>query len=190
VFGSFPSEAEPDGAVFGPHHFYLGVLLILLVCWVFYEADDETGPWGIAGLTLLSVFAFALTWPYYPAVGAVGVLVTLGVATLAAMRPRWWRYGVVPQTALLLGLLVAWDDALSHALGWRTPLDSLWARHLYPYVSDPYVPEEVRLPEKFGLPVEVRLPEGVHLPAEVGLPFDLKALVAEQVGGALTMVPL
>ncbi|UPV99791.1 hypothetical protein M0R88_14880 [Halorussus gelatinilyticus] len=178
MYGGFPAEAEPDGAVFGPHHFYLGVLLILLVCWIFHDADDETGPWGIAGLTFLSVFWFALTWPYYPEVGAAGVLASLGVATFAAMRPRWWRYGVVPQTALLLGLFVAWDDALSHAFGWWTPLDSLWARYLHPYVSDPYVPEEVRLPE------------GVRLPAEVRLPFDLKALVAEQVGRALAVVPL
>jgi hypothetical protein len=176
--------------VFGPHHFYLGVLLILLVCWTVHDGDSETSPWAIAGLTLLSVFAFALTWPYYPAVGAFGVLVLLGVATLAAIRPRWWRRGFVPHTALLLGLFVAWDDALSHALGWRTPLDSLWARYLRSYVSDPYVPEKVRIPEGVGLSADVLRSSDPRLLAEVRLPPDLKALVAEQVGGALAVVPL
>lgn len=176
MFGRFPYEAEPDGAVFGPHHFYLGVILVLLVCWMIYDTESETGPWGVAGLTLLSVFAFSLTWPYYPVVGALGVLVLLGTATaISVVRPLWWRYGLLARSALLLGLLVALDDALNHALGWRTPLDVLWIEYLHPYVADPYVPTDVRLPrDVFGL----------------RLPADLEALVFEQVADAFSVVAL
>jgi hypothetical protein len=77
----FPHEAVPDGAVFAPHHFWIGV--------------------GIA------VFAFGLTWRYYPVTGAVGTLV---------------------------GLSIALDDAVSHAFGVPTPLDLLWANYIHPYM--------------------------------------------------------
>ncbi|MFC4450098.1 hypothetical protein [Halorussus aquaticus] len=173
MFGSFPAEAEPDGAVFGPHHFYIGVLLILLVCLMVRDPDSESAPWGVAGLTLLSVFSFALTWPYYPAVGAFGVLVLLGGATaISVVRPFWWRYGLFARTVLVVGLFVAWDDVLSHALGWRTPLDALWIRYLYPYVSDPYVPS------------------GVRLPSDVRLLADVEPFVAENLPDALAVVAL
>ena len=173
MFESFPAEAEPDGAVFGPHHFYLGVLLILLVCWMVYDADTDSRPWAVVGLTLLAVFAFSLTWPYYPAVGAFGLLVVLGVATaVAIVRPYWWRIGLGARAALFVGLFTAWDDALSHALGWWTPLDAVWGRYLYPYVSDPYVPSGVRIPEGLG-----RL-------------LDLEALLLQQVADALAVVAL
>ncbi|MFC4551884.1 MULTISPECIES: hypothetical protein [Halorussus] len=158
----FPYEAEPDGAVFGPHHFYLGVLLILLVCWMVYGVDESgRKPWGVVALTMLAIFFFSLTWPYYPAVGALGVLVTLGIAAaLAALRPYWWRVGMTTHWALLVGLFVALDDAVSHALGWRTPLDSIWAEYLYPYVS------------------------------KGRLPSDLETFVAENLANALGVVPL
>jgi hypothetical protein len=167
VFGTFPYEPEPDGAVFGPHHFYLGVLLILLVCWMVYDDDTESKPWIVAGSTLLSVFAFSLTWPYYPTVGALGVILVLGVATtIAVVRPLWWRTGWGARTALFVGLFVAWDDVLSHALGLRTPLDRVWAEHLHPYASDP------------------------RLPADVTLPADLEALLGQHVPDALAVIAL
>lgn len=50
----FPVERVPDGAIFAPHHFWLGV--------------------GIA------VFAFGLCWRYYPVTGATGTLVGLSIA--------------------------------------------------------------------------------------------------------------
>lgn len=163
----FPYEAEPDAAVFAPHHFYLGILLILLACWVVTDADGERRPWFVAGLALFAAFSFALTWPYYPVVGAFCVLAALALATLPAVaRPFWWRTGPVVHGALLVGLFAAWDDALSHALGWRTPLDALWADHLHPYVSDPAVPSGVRLPP------------------------DLEALLVEQVRHAVGVVAL
>jgi hypothetical protein len=176
VFGSFPAEVEPDGAAFGPHHFYLGVLLILLVCWMVYDADADGKPWVVAGLALLSMFAFALTWPYYPVVGALGVLAVLAAATvIAILRPYWWHASLGARAALFLGLFVAWDDALSHALGWRTPLDAIWVEYLYPYVSDPYVPEDLRVPE---------LQQFTELLA------DGESLLVQQVADALAMVAL
>jgi hypothetical protein len=179
VFGTFPYEPEPDGAVFGPHHFYLGVILILLVCWMVYDSESDTGPWVVAGVTLLSVFAFALTWPYYPIVGAVGVLALLGIATASVLtRPFWWRSGLLARSSLLLGLFVAWDDALSHALGWRTPLDRVWAEHLHPYASDPYVPSAPRLP---ALPGDF---------SDLRLLADLEALLGQYLPDALAVVVL
>lgn len=191
MFGTFPYEPEPDGAVFGPHHFYLGVLLVLLVCWLYADSESEASPGVVAGATLLSVYAFSLTWPYYPAVGALGVLVTLGIATVSAVvRPYWWRSGLFAQGTLLVGLSVAWDDALSHALGWRTPLDAVWAEYLYPYASDPSGPAAPRLPTLPDGPFDVRLPTKVRLPADANLLADLEALFAEYVADALAVVAL
>jgi hypothetical protein len=53
----------------------------------------------------VSLFAFVSVWDLYPVTGA----------------------GLV-----LVGLVVALDDALSHAFGIPTPLDEFWARVLYP----------------------------------------------------------
>lgn len=78
---TFPSEDEPDGDVFAPHHFYTGVI----VAW----------------------FAFMFVWPTYPATGAVSVLI---------------------------GLLIALDDAVSHAFGVWTPLDWVWNRFIRRHV--------------------------------------------------------
>ena len=203
MFGTFPYEPEPDGAVFGPHHFYLGVLLILLVCWMVYDPESDGKPWAVTGLTLLSVFAFSLTWPYYPVVGAFGVILVLGVATtIAVVRPLWWRTGLLARSALFVGLFVAWDDVLSHALGWRTPLDRVWAEHLHPYASDPYVPSDFRLPSDRSLPTGVNLPSDRHLPSDIRtvadrilselerLLADGEALVLQQVADALAVVAL
>lgn len=48
-----------------------------------------------------------------------------------------WAGGLYPKTAAIMtvvGLLIALDDALSHALGVSTPLDQLWKRVIYPLV--------------------------------------------------------
>jgi hypothetical protein len=54
---------------------------------------------------VLATFAFVSVWDLYPVTGA----------------------GMV-----ILGLLVAADDVVSHALGWPTPLDLLWRRVIHP----------------------------------------------------------
>lgn len=50
----FPVESVPDGAIFAPHHFWIGV--------------------GVA------VFAFGFVWRVYPVTGAVGSLLGLAIA--------------------------------------------------------------------------------------------------------------
>lgn len=50
----FPAENVPDGAIFAPHHFYVGVII--------------------------AVFSFALVWRYYPVTGATGTLIGLLIA--------------------------------------------------------------------------------------------------------------
>lgn len=57
---------------------------------------------------LVAGFSFALVWRWYPITGATGTL---------------------------LGLAIALDDALSHALGVPTPLDWVWTAHLAQYVK-------------------------------------------------------
>jgi hypothetical protein len=52
---------------------------------------------------LVAAFAFSLVWPHYPKTGATGTI---------------------------LGVLIALDDALSHALGIWTPLDWIWEAYL------------------------------------------------------------
>lgn len=59
----FDPEEEPDGAVFAPHHMYLGMLMQL-----------------VAGGG--AIFAFASIWPYYPTIGAVATLAALAVGGL------------------------------------------------------------------------------------------------------------
>jgi hypothetical protein len=79
---TFPYESVPDGAVFAPHHLYVGLL--------------------VAG------FSFALVWRFYPVTGALGTL---------------------------LGVLVALDDAVSHAFGVWTPLDWVWTVHVAQHIK-------------------------------------------------------
>lgn len=52
---------------------------------------------------IIALFAFALVWKHYPVAGATGTL---------------------------LGVLIALDDALSHAFGVWTPLDWFWKAYL------------------------------------------------------------
>ena len=68
---------------------------------------DPTGPHHLYIGLLMAGFAFWAVWQYYPVVGASGTL---------------------------LGLLVALDDAISHAFGVPTPLDLLWAHWIHPYM--------------------------------------------------------
>lgn len=53
-------------------------------------------------------FGFMFVWPHYPVTGSIAVLV---------------------------GLLIALDDAIEHATGITTPLELLWVRIIYPLVS-------------------------------------------------------
>lgn len=56
---------------------------------------------------LLAWFGFMFIWPTYPVTGSLSVLV---------------------------GLLIAADDAISHALGVWTPIDWVWRRFIRPRI--------------------------------------------------------
>lgn len=81
---------------------------------VFGEFPVESVPDGAPGAPhhlyiglIVAGFFFASVWPYYPVTGASGTFA---------------------------GLLIALDDAISHAFGVPTPLDTIWAAmyHLIP----------------------------------------------------------
>lgn len=132
---TFPADSVPDGAVLGPHHVYVGLLLALLALAVVWDNRAGVEPWvGAVGL-LLATFAFVTVWPFYPVTGAVlalsGVLIVLGSVFL----PFWTGYGWLgPRGVLLVGALVALDDAVEHAFGVPTPLDALWTGHLAQHI--------------------------------------------------------
>jgi hypothetical protein len=133
----FPSDTIPDGAPFGPHHIYLGALVALLVVWIVSDDRGDREAWLVGAALLAALFGFALTWQYYPPVGAAITLAGLTTAVVAALvRPYWAGYAWVGHRGVLLvGLLVALDDALEHAFGWPMPLDLLWKRWLFDFVS-------------------------------------------------------
>lgn len=68
---------------------------------------DVTAPHHFYVGVVVAVFGFWSVWDLYPVTGAGMVLV---------------------------GLLVALDDAVSHAFGWPTPLDLVWKKAIYPVV--------------------------------------------------------
>lgn len=56
------------------------------------------------------------------------------VFTRARLGGFWGRYGTGPALVVALGLAIALDDWMSHALGVWTPLDHLWRVAIYPYM--------------------------------------------------------
>jgi len=70
-----------------------------------------------------------MTWPTHPTVGALLTLSGLLAALVALLLSweRWWiQYPVIWHAVAVAGLLIGLDDAVSHALGWPTPLDVAW----------------------------------------------------------------
>lgn len=126
----YPAEAVPDGNQFAPHHLYTGALLALFVCWAAARRASEA-PLSVVGGLLVALMGFALTWHVYPALGATMTLsgVTASLVGLTVRRAYWTEFGFVVQGLVLVGLLVAMDDAVSHSFGVWTPLD--WAFKQY-----------------------------------------------------------
>lgn len=133
----FPHEAVPDGDVLAPHHAYIGLLALLVVCWM--VSDDRMGreSWVATVGALTALMGFLFTWRHYPAVGATVTLAGLLAAlTTVVARPFWWEYQLVGlRGTALLALAVAFDDVVQHAFGYATPLDTFWARWLHPAVQ-------------------------------------------------------
>ncbi|GAB7012040.1 hypothetical protein [Halolamina salina] len=132
---TFPADRVPDGAVFGPHHAYLGLLLALLAVALVW--DDATGaePWVGAAALLAASFAFATIWKFYPQTGAALALAGIVIALASTLLPFWSSYPWLgPRGVLLVGAIVALDDVAEHAFGVPTPLDWLWTHHLVQHI--------------------------------------------------------
>lgn len=138
VIVSFPAQSVPDGNVWYPHHFVIGIWGLLFVAWLL--TSDEDKPVLLVGGILVAMYGWYHVWPSLPLTGASLVLVGLVVATGALARRLWndrddrdrsdWSAGV--ELAATTFLVIAWDDVFSHAFGVYTPLDHLWAVLLAP----------------------------------------------------------
>lgn len=133
VLQSFPHDSVPDGAVFAPHHAFIGLLLALLAVALVWDDAPGAEPWVGALALLAASFGFALVWPYYAVSGATLALAGVGVALASTCSPFWQAYPWVgPRGVLLLGAAVALDDVAEHAFGIWTPLDWVWRVALHP----------------------------------------------------------
>jgi len=119
---TYPAEAEPDGERFGPHHHLYPLYALLLYVYV----TQRYAPILVTGI-IIGLVGWFHFWKWYPKTGAtlsgVGLILTvLGIPQLAAS----WIEGSV----LLLAVLYATDDWLSHAVGVWTPLDWVFKEYV------------------------------------------------------------
>jgi len=136
VPSNFPHDTIPDGAVFAPHHAYLGILIAVLAVALVWDDAAGAEPWVGAAALLLASFAFALVWPYYDSTGAVLALAGIGIALASTCSPFWTAYPWIgPRGVLLVGAIVALDDVAEHAFGVWTPLDALWKAHIVQHLT-------------------------------------------------------
>lgn len=136
----FPYHKVPDGAIFAPHHLYVGLALVTLAVAASWD-DQKDDPLLTAAAGALLIFSFTFVWPYYPWTGAVGTLVAMAAMPVAAFLERelWTKKSIALGA---VGWFIALDDALEHAFGIATPLDSLFneiIRPALPSVSN-YLP--------------------------------------------------
>jgi len=133
LVAGFPHEGVPDGAVFGPHHLYIGVATLLLAVWVVSNNLPHREPLLAAVGALTALFAFATIWPYYHGTGAALALTGLLVALVGVCWPGgvWAVYPLRWRLVALMGVLVAFDDVIEHAFGMWTPLDAAFGEVAY-----------------------------------------------------------
>ena len=130
---AFPVEAIPDGDPLGPHHMHIGLVVIVIAALVVWDKYRHEEPLLTFIGALLAWFMFVFTWQYYHAAGAGFAFVGL-VLVAAGLVATWmdpdqvyhWSYYL----AVSIGLLIALDDWLSHALGIWTPLNAFWEEWL------------------------------------------------------------
>lgn len=134
---TFPAESVPDGASGAPHHLTWGVLGAVLVCLVVWDNHRHLEPIYTTVALALAGFAFLYIWPYYPAVGATLTLLGVAGAIVALLGPTlpWTHYPAWPHAICLLLVLVAADDAVSHAFGVWTPVDAAWSAFVLPFLT-------------------------------------------------------
>lgn len=130
----FPAEREPDTNRFAPHHFLVGNYLAGLSA-LLSGIELGAAPIVVLAGVLLGLFAWNHFWydhRRYPAIGAAGSAAGLAVVTVGLfVDPLLLEYRLLAG----VGVLVAADDCLQHALGVSTPLDTFWNRYVYPLLA-------------------------------------------------------
>lgn len=118
---SFPYHKEPDGNRFALHHNYTGYLLVVLG--LALEVPDPIHLAALLAGIVAGVGGMLALWTTKgPLIGAT-VTVLGGFITLTA--------GILTSsTIIVIGALIALDDAIQHATGVPTPLDWLWKNGL------------------------------------------------------------
>lgn len=134
---SFPHEAVPDGAVFGPHHLYVGVLVVAFAVWVVSDNLPHREPLVTAAGALFALFGFALVWPYYPETGAAMALAGLVLALAGVVWPggMWAAYSWHWRAVAFAGVFIAADDVIEHAFGVWTFFDWVFGRFIHPVIA-------------------------------------------------------
>jgi len=130
----FPTDRVPDGAVFAPHHYTYSLLLALLVAAVVWDNYDSREPVLTVALVGSGLFGFLSVWPYYPVAGAVLSLVGAVGAVVVVLSgwvgfrvgDVWDEYPIRYRLALVGATVAGLDDAVEHAFGIPTPLDTAW----------------------------------------------------------------
>lgn len=117
-----PYEAEPDGQVGAPHHYYQGLGLVFCV------AVAESSFWlTVAVVTGFIGFFFCWRVELYPTTGAA--LSLAGVLLASIVHPLSLS---LHSLAVAVGGLVALDDWITHATGVWAPLEHVWRDIIYP----------------------------------------------------------
>jgi len=134
--GWFPHEAVPDGTVWVAHHYTYLALAAAFASFTVWDDYRTKEPVVVTGSLLAGVFAFLFMWPIrgYHELGAILALLMPVIGVAAIIRPRspWWHSpsggGYPPRTALAICALSvgALDDAVEHAFGVPTPLDTIF----------------------------------------------------------------
>lgn len=130
---TFPAEAVPDGYVLAPHHLYVGLFVLWFAVWVVVDDYGQREPLLAVAGAAFALFGFPSVWQFYHGTGAAMVLAGVTLALVGVCWPggMWAPYPLHWRVLALLGVCIALDDAVSHALGWWTPLDAFWKVGVY-----------------------------------------------------------
>lgn len=135
MIGAFPAEPVPDGAVMAPHHFTYAVYAACLLSLVVWDDYRDREPLVVVGSLAAAYVGFVHVWKWYPVTGAALVLIGLAGASGGLLRPAWSEWDPRVRIGVAICVLIAWDDAISHAFGVWTPLDAFWKAYLLPVIA-------------------------------------------------------
>lgn len=122
---NFPYESIPDGTVWVFHHYtYPLVFAYIFTDWLSDNIPEKEPKYVDVGIGI-GLISFLLAWTHYPVFGSVGSLIGLLVITYGlAFNDVWDEYGRRWRLLIAFLTLMAYDDWVSHALGWWTPADA------------------------------------------------------------------